>query len=217
MERREITLTASDGVELEGELALPDHPAAGVVLCHPHPLHGGSMRSVVIGHLFEGLTGTPDDTDGAPVAACLRFNFRGVGGSQGEHTEGLLERLDATAALEHLAGALPEGMPLVMAGWSFGADVALSVGHDRHAGWIAIAPPLRVIDDDRAEAAGADPRPKLVVLGQHDQVVDRDHVEQRTAGWAACRVEVIGGADHFFIGRGDRLVAAARDFLSSVT
>lgn len=202
---RATRFDAADGVPLEGELAVPEDPGVAVVLCHPHPLHGGSMRSVVIGALFEGLTGAG--------VACLRFNFRGVEGSGGEYDAGDSERLDAAAALAHLAGEVPPGTRMHMAGWSFGADVALSVRDDRHAGWFVVAPPLSYATD--ADATGADPRPKLVVLAQHDQFRDPGEVRSEVAGWRNTRAELVGGADHFFIGRGDRLVEIARDWIGT--
>src|SRR5437879_13738405 len=92
-----MRLTTADGVTLEAELALPDgSPRCGMVLCHPHPQYGGTMRSIVISALFDAL---------APRGvACLRFNFRGVEGSEGRYDFGKLERVDARPA----DGGLPE-------------------------------------------------------------------------------------------------------------
>ena len=132
---REVTLLAEDGVELEGELDVT-HASAGiaVVLCHPHPQYGGSMRSIVTSVLFAELPAA-----GYP---CLRFNFRGVEGSTGEHSHGKHEPLDVVAAVSAMAEATP-GLPIALVGWSFGADISLSVVDPRIAGWVAIAPPLR--------------------------------------------------------------------------
>lgn len=111
-----ISLACSDGVSLEGELRVPDtsSPWAAVVLLHPHPRFGGTMRTGVPSVLFDAL---PD----AGVAA-LRFNFRGVEGSGGAHGDGVDERLDVVAAIDALH-PIVEGLPLVLAGWSFGGDV----------------------------------------------------------------------------------------------
>lgn len=201
-----LRITAADGTGLEAELALPHPVRAGAVLCHPHPLFGGTMRSIVIGALFAGLP--------AEGVACLRFNFRGVEGSDGRHTSGELEPLDAQAALDALDAAVPDGTPVVMAGWSFGADMALSVHDPRHAGWLAIAPPLRLLRHRKAVAA--DPRPKHLVLAQHDQVRSPAEIGAEVATWAATTTDVVAGADHFFIGRSERLVERALDFVSSV-
>src|SRR5581483_8519683 len=103
----------------------------------------------------------------AAGVAALRFNFRGVGRSGGGHDEGRGERRDVAAAVDALAG-ITEGLPLVVSGWSFGADVSLAVDDARLAGWAAVAPPLRIVSVGEMPAA-IDRRPKLVVLAAHDQ------------------------------------------------
>jgi uncharacterized protein len=202
------SLTTADGVTLEAELAVPDGPArAAAVLCHPHPQYGGTMRSIVIGALFEALP--------AAGVTCLRFNFRGVEQSTGTHDDGRGELLDVRAALEHLQATVTGELPLVLAGWSFGADMALATADDRLTGWLAIAPPLRFAADFTAVAA--DPRPKRLVLGQHDEFRDPASVVEATEDWAATEIEVIAGASHFFVGRTDRVVDAARAFVDRVS
>jgi len=203
-----LTLTTSDDVSLEAEIEVPEGAGVGVVLCHPHPQYGGSMRSIVIGALFDAFR--------ADGVACIRFNFRGVEGSGGEYTGGDRERLDATAGFEALRERIGADAPVVMAGWSFGGDVALAVTGVDHVGWIAVAPPLRFLPDAHAETA-ADPRPKAFLLGQHDQFRPPAEVEAQVATWTGASVEIVGGADHYFIGRTDRLAALARDALASLT
>jgi alpha/beta superfamily hydrolase len=203
-----LTLTSADGTTLEAELR-PAHQeghdgaVAACVLCHPHPQYGGSMRSVVIGELFRELP--------AHGVTCLRFNFRGVEGSGGAWDEGRGERADVVAALDALAARTAGLEPLVLAGWSFGADMALSTLDPRIAAWLVIAPPLHFVDDP--DAVGRDPRPKQFVIGERDQVSALDRVRSATAEWNATTIEVVGGADHFFLGRTDRVVSAARDFI----
>jgi alpha/beta superfamily hydrolase len=200
-----VALRTADGLTLEGELCVPDGVRAAAVLAHPHPLHGGNMRSIVIGALFEGLP--------AAGVAALRFNFSGVGQSQGTHDDGRGERLDVVAALDTLF-EIVEGLPLVLAGWSFGADTALAVDDDRHRGWFAVAPPLR--HNDEAVAAAADPRPKLLAVPQHDQFRAPDSARELTADWANTRLEVVPGADHFLVGRTGRVVELALGFTRDV-
>lgn len=203
-----LTLTTSDGVTLEAELAGAAGGAerAGLVLCHPHPLHGGTMRSIVISALFGAL---PD-----AGITCLRFNFRGVEASGGVHGEGDSERLDALAAIEELASGLPPGVPLVLGGWSFGADVALSMHDPRLAAWLAIACPLHYVRDE--DVLARDPRPKLLALAQHDEVRPAEEVAAEAAGWSNTTVEVVRGASHFFVGATDKLVVLTRDFVGRV-
>jgi alpha/beta superfamily hydrolase len=204
-----VSLHTDDGLTLEAELAPAAGPArAGVALCHPHPQYGGSMRSIVVSALFDAL----------PPAGftCLRFNFRGVEGSQGAYDDGNLERVDAEAAVAVLATALGQPQrPIVSAGWSFGADMALSVRVDRVGAWLAIAPPLRYAHD--LHGLAADPRPKLIALAQHDEVREPTEVRAIADGWASTEVHVVGGASHFFMGRTDRLVELALAFLERLT
>jgi alpha/beta superfamily hydrolase len=201
-----ITLAVGDGVVLEGEIEEPaGPPRAAMVLCHPHPQFGGTMRSIVISELFRVL---PDRG-----VTCLRFNFRGVEASSGSYDEGRGERADAAAAVSTLAAAIPDGTPLVLAGWSFGGDVALSVSDDRLCAWLAIAPPLRFAVTEPLEA---DPRPKLIVLAEHDEFRSPDEVAAVVAPWEATTVEVVTGASHFFVGRTDAVVTAADGLIGRV-
>jgi uncharacterized protein len=203
-----LRLRCDDGVELEAECAAAEGRArAGMVLCHPHPQFGGTMRSIVIGALFAAL----------PTAGvtCLRFNFRGVEGSGGTHGGGDEERIDAHAAVAHLRAALPTGLPLVLAGWSFGADVALSVHDEAVDAWYAIAPPLTIARD--LDRIAADPRRKLFALAAHDEVQPAAVVLGRIASWRSTDAEVVPGASHFFMGRTDRVVALAAAFVDMLT
>jgi alpha/beta superfamily hydrolase len=201
-----LELRVADEVVLEAELAMPEHePRAAVVLCHPHPLYGGSMRSIVISELFRTLP--------ARDVACLRFNFRGVEGSTGTHDEGRAEGADAVAAIDALVAAAPPRTPVVLAGWSFGGDVALSVDDDRLAAWLVIAPPLHFTE---AGSVAADPRPKHLVLGEHDEYRSPDEIIAATSAWRATTVEVVSGASHFFVGRTDAVVTAADGLIGRV-
>ncbi|MGH8978285.1 MAG: alpha/beta hydrolase [Acidimicrobiia bacterium] len=201
-----LVLHTSDGVALEAQYAPPvDETRGSVVLCHPHPQYGGTMRSIVVSALFEQL---PDAGYG-----CVRFNFRGVEGSAGAHAGGELETEDVRAALEYAAGLRLSG-PLALAGWSFGADMALSVIDARLGGWVGIAPPLRF--GKAFDPVAHDPRPKHLVLAQHDEFRDPSDVETEVASWTRASTEIVPGASHFFIGRTDRVVAATLTFLASL-
>ena len=192
-----MKLHTTDGLALQAEWSAPTSPRAVVVLCHPHPQYGGSMRSIVISALFDALP--------RAGVACLRFNFRGVEDSEGAYGEGVTEPLDVAAAVEAAAVALPE-VPLTLAGWSFGADMALVVDDARVARWIAIAPPLRFRASADYETVAADARPKLLILAAHDEFRAPEEVEHDTAHWTNTRVEIVAGASHFFVGRTDRVV-----------
>jgi len=207
MSFRALVLTTSDGVSLEAEVATPEGPStATAVLCHPHPKYGGTMRSIVISALFDALPGAG--------VTCLRFNFRGVERSTGTHDQGRGELLDVQAALDAAAASVGPAEPLVLAGWSFGADMTLATHDPRLAGWLAIAPPLRFAAEFGAVAADA--RPKQLVLGQHDEFRDPASVVEAIEDWNATDIEVIPGASHFFVGRTERVVDAARAFVGRV-
>ena len=200
--------STTDGLVLEAEVATPDGaPRAAAVLCHPHPQAGGTMRSIVIGALFTAL----------PQAGvtCLRFNFRGVEGSDGSYGEGVGEQLDVQAAIGELDGRVGAQLPFVLAGWSFGADLALATVVDRITSWFAVAPPLRMVPSFSAVAA--DPRPKLLALAEHDEIREPASVIDATSDWSATEIEVVKGASHFFVGRTDRLVDLAVAHIDRLT
>jgi len=202
-----VTLNAPDGAALEGELTrAPGAPSAGMVLCHPHPQYGGSMRSIVIGALFEALPPSG--------VTCLRFNFRGVEGSGGVYDEGRAERGDVATAVDRLATELGDTVPLVLAGWSFGADMALSVRDPAVSAWFAVAPPFHFTIE--LDELARDPRPKLFALAEHDEVRPAGETRAIVEGWDSTAVEVVAGASHFFVGRTDRLVELARAFVARV-
>jgi uncharacterized protein len=205
-----LTLTTSDGVTLEAELARPPdgRPVrAGMVMCHPHPQFGGTMRSIVISALFGALPETG--------VTCLRFNFRGVEGSGGSHEAGEGERQDALAAIDTLSAELAAEAPLVLVGWSFGADVALSIADPRLAAWFAIATPLKF--GPGPDAAAGDPRPKLLALAERDEFRAPTEVMDEVAHWTNTRVVVVSGASHFFVGATDKLVVLARELVDELS
>jgi uncharacterized protein len=201
----------ADGLTLQSEWTVPAGATATAVLCHPHPQYGGTMRSIVISALFAALP--------AHGIACLRFNFRGVEESEGVHSQGVDEPLDVVAALDAaVAGATSAAVtgPLALIGWSFGADIALAVDDPRITGWLGIAPPLRFRPSPAYDAVGHDLRPKLLVLAEHDEFRTPDEVTSETQGWASTRVEVVPGASHFFVGRTERVVALAADYVTEL-
>jgi alpha/beta superfamily hydrolase len=201
------TLSVDDGVELEAELAVATGtPRAAAVLCHPHPQYGGTMRSIVISALFEALP--------ARGVTCLRFNFRGVEDSTGFFDEGRGERADALTALRELASEVSDTLPLVVAGWSFGADVTLSITDERVRAWLAIAPPLHYTGDRPPVADDA--RAKHHVLAEHDEVRSPETIERAVADWQTTTLEIVPGASHFFVGRTDHVIAAADRLIGEI-
>lgn len=148
------------------------------------------MHATVIDQLFRELPGR-----GLPA---LRFNFRGVQGSDGRHDHGNRERFDVMAAIDLATERRPEA-PVRLIGWSFGADLALATPHPAIDGWIAIAPPLRVIDPSDM-AAATDQRRADLLTGEHDAFRPPAEARELTATWPNTTVTEIPGADHFFGG-----------------
>ncbi|MDZ4826581.1 MAG: alpha/beta fold hydrolase [Actinomycetota bacterium] len=164
------------------------------------------MRSLVTSELFDALPRL-----GHP---CVRFNFRGVEGSEGAWAEGRDEPLDIVAAVDALAVEIAPGTPVALVGWSFGGDMALSVTDERVSGWVGIAPPLRFRS---TFGAASDARPKHLVLAAHDEFRPPGEIETEVANWPATTTEVIAGASHFFVGRTDRVVGATAEFLAKLS
>lgn len=163
------------------------------------------MYASVIDHLFRELP-----SSGATV---LRFNFRGVDGSDGRHDQGVGEQLDVVAAIEAAIERWPD-RPVLLAGWSFGADVALAVDHPAVVGWFAIAPPLRVVDPSTM-ASAVDLRPTTLVIPAHDQFNAPEAARATTADWVATELHVVDGADHFLNGHLAAVTSIATTWLAA--
>ncbi|HET7481870.1 MAG TPA: alpha/beta fold hydrolase, partial [Actinomycetota bacterium] len=157
-----LTIRSTDGLALEAQLD-GEGTGATVVLCHPHPQMGGTMNAPLLLALRDSLV--------AQGRRVLRFNFRGIGGSEGTSGTGDDEVNDARGAIE-AARDLGEG-PIVVAGWSFGAAVAIRVAATEDvAACVAIAPPIASKEGVTAGTAGAVPQaPTLVVVGANDRQV----------------------------------------------
>src|SRR4029077_13741424 len=152
------------------------------------------MRSIVISALFSAL---PDNG-----VAALRFNFRGVEGSEGSFDDGRGERHDIVAALDVLH-PITEGLPLVLAGWSFGDDTSLSVVDDRITVWVVVYPHLRRNGD---YAAANDPRPKLIAVPEHDQFRSPSSAKPILSSRPNTAAQIDKGSGHFLVGRTDKAV-----------
>jgi alpha/beta superfamily hydrolase len=200
-----VILGTADGLNLEGDLLLPADPWAAAVVAHPHPLYGGDRHNNVVDALSRGL-------HDAGVAT-VRFDFRGVGRSEGTHDEGAAERLDIVAAIDAVAPFAGDG-PLVLAGYSFGALVALDVTDPRLDAWLLVAPPIATRPTE--PLAASDHRPKLVLLPEHDQYSPPAVAGARIESWPAARVEVVPQADHFLAGRTGFVAERAVAFAESL-
>jgi len=197
-ERREITLTTSDGLKLVGELALPmGRPAvASLITLHPLPTAGGFMDSHLLRKASYRL---PEIND----IAVLRFNTRGTksdrGTSDGTFDEGRGERYDVEAvhrfAIDH---HLPRPF---LVGWSFGSDLALMYGNPVDVeGLVLISPPLRhsqVADLKRWDESG---KPVLILVPELDDYLRPDQAREQFAPIRGARVVGVEGAKHLWVG-----------------
>ena len=170
--------------------AAPQTPAAFAVVCHPHPLFGGTLSNKVVHTLARAFNAA-----GMPS---LRFNFRGVGASAGTHDEGRGEVQDTLAAVRYCRERWPQGR-LWLAGFSFGAAVAVRASLEAApVGVVVVAPAVDRIDPGAVRPAC----PWLVLLGDADDVV----APQRMLQWARGldpqpAIQVLAGAGHYFHGR----------------
>jgi alpha/beta superfamily hydrolase len=145
--------------------------------------------------------------------AALRFDFRGAGRSGGEHGDGETERLDVVAAIDAMAPYVGDG-PLLLAGYSFGARVALSVADPRLDGWFVVAPPLAM--PGGSLIASTDHRPKRIQAPEHDQFTPPAAMDDAVAGWTATTVELVPMADHFMAGATGLVAERAVAFATSL-
>ncbi len=188
--------------KLEALLEEPEDgaPREACLVCHPHPLFGGTMHNKVVYRLARGMR--------RAGAVVLRFNFRGVGTSEGVHDHGRGEVEDARTALRFLRERYP-GLPYSMAGFSFGSRVAMELGCTLE------SPPVRVI------AAGFPTRrgsfeylaacgvPKFFIQSTNDEHGPREELEAAFQRFAEPKsLEFIEAGDHFFAGSLDRLEEA---------
>jgi alpha/beta superfamily hydrolase len=202
MKEERVTFKSGD-LTLEGMIAHPDgagpHRAAAV--CHPHPLYGGSMYNNVVDAVMEAL-----HTRGF---AALRFNFRGVGQSEGEFDNGKGEADDAGAALRFLiaqTGVRTAGA--VLAGYSFGATTAVRAAPDVEevAAIVTVALPLGMIDPS---VLGTIAKPIVLLAGDQDSYCPANHLTALAERLGpSAQLKIIPGADHFFGGREHEITAA---------
>ncbi len=190
-------------IETPAASAAGSLPARFGVVCHPHPLYGGTLDNKVVYTLaraFEEL--------GAPV---IRFNFRGVGQSEGRYDSGVGESQDTLAVIAHGRRRWP-GAALWLAGFSFGGAIAVRVAaRARPERLVTVAPGVTRVDMEGVPSPGC---PWLIVQGDADDVIEPGEV----LAWAGGQspppsIRMLPGAGHFFHGRLNELRATVLEFL----
>ena len=174
------------------------------VVCHPHPLFGGTMHNKVVFQLAKSL-----HREGVPV---LRFNFRGAGLSEGKHDKGWGESGDVQAALDYLAVEFPH-KPILLAGFSFGAYVGLRVGCTDARVKEVVGAGVPVNDSDLSYLVECR-KPKLILQSTHDQYGSRARIEELFARLPEPKqLAFIDAPDHFFAGKLPQMGAAFEEWL----
>jgi len=182
-------------------------PEYAALVCHPRPLGGGTMHNKVVFKVAQTL-----QLLGMPA---LRFNFRGVGHSTGTYDEGRGEMDDTRYALEFLSRRYP-GLPVIIAGFSFGAWVGLrvAVADDRVQAMIGLGVPARMFDGNYLKDSH---KPKLIIQGTNDELAPYDLAVQWFEQVPAPKSQVaVQGADHFFQGRLDEVQAIITTFVENI-
>ena len=174
-----------------------------VIVTHPHPLYGGDMSNNVVETVVQAYRQKGYTT--------FRFNFRGVGQSEGNYDEGIGEQEDVLAGLSYLDGLGKSSIDL--AGYSFGAWVnALGLkGFDHAKRMIMVSPPVNFID---FSFLGYNARIQLVIAGSEDDIAPPGMIKGMLQAWnPEVHFNIIQGADHFYGGKTDEIQKIIRDFL----
>ena len=195
-------------VQLEAQLREPnENPRGAVVLCHPHPVYGGTMDNRVVYRAAKAAA--------EAGYAALRFNFRGVGRSTGQFDQGLGEKDDVLAAIRWLESKYPR-LDLAVIGYSFGAWVGLGagLGAPRVKALVGLGLPLDLYDFDFLLSS---PKPALYIVGTRDEFCsggNLDRFESRLP--ATSSVRRIEGSEHFFSGHLEAVQNLITDFFTTL-
>ncbi|APV49384.1 hypothetical protein BWI17_06635 [Betaproteobacteria bacterium GR16-43] len=200
MTERTLIRGAAGAIEVAADLPGAT-PIAVAVIAHPHPLFGGTMDNKVVTTLERGLR--------EPGAATYRFNFRGVGGTEGAHDEGAGETDDMLLVIEHARARHP-GLPLWIAGFSFGGAIAVRASNAAEfERLVLVAPGFRRISEHGMGSPIEQTDPTFGPLGRHtfaNTLVLHGDLDETvplsdSIAWATARdvnVLVVAGAEHFF-------------------
>ena len=186
---------------VEESPADPAPPSYVAVLCHPHPLFGGTLHNKVVHTLARSLR--------ERGAATVRFNFRGVGASEGQH-EGAAGETDDALAVARWASERWPGVPLLWAGFSFGGAIAIRAAAELQPQWLVTVAPA--VDRVSVEGVRMPQVPWLIVQGDADDVVSTASVSEWAARQAPhARLRLLPGVGHFFHGHLHELADCVRE------
>ena len=196
------------GLNFEGVVATPDDAGPhipGVVICHPHPLFGGNMDNNVVLAVSYALA--------QQGFATMRFNFRGVGNSDGEHSKGEQEHQEVLAAMD-LLQAWPgvDNKSIGLAGYSFSTRVICSHPelHKRPKVFALISPSFETLE---SAALKKNKQPKLIITGDRDKLIQSENLQPVLDSFAGTLTyQLVEGVDHFWSGKEDLLVERVTPF-----
>jgi uncharacterized protein len=205
----EVIFPGPDG-RLEGRYHPQKNKDAPIaIILHPHPLYGGTMNNKVVYNLhyaFHRIGFT-----------CLRFNFRGVGRSQGEYDQGIGELSDAAAALDYLQSLNANAKNCWVAGFGFGAWIGMQLLMRRPeiAGFVSVAPPANQYDFSFLAPC---PSSGLIIHGDKDRVAPPQSVQKlvdklKTQKGITIEQQIVDGANHFYEGKVDGLIESCAEYL----
>jgi uncharacterized protein len=205
----EVIIPGPEG-RIEGRYHHSDQKAAPIVLVlHPHPLYGGTMNNKIVYRLFH--------TFAESGFSALRFNFRGVGKSQGRYDNGLGEMADAATALDWLQQQNPDAPTCWIAGFSFGAWISMQLLMRRPEleGFVAVSPPANLYDFSFLSPC---PSAGLITQGDKDDVVTEESVSKLASRLGAAQstqveYKIIPGADHYYRGIEEQLGATVGEYV----
>jgi len=198
----------AETVQLEAQLRKPKDTAIGaVVVCHPHPVYGGTMDNRVVYRAAKAAT------ESGYIS--LRFNFRGVGQSTGQFDQGIGEKEDVAAVIRWLEKEYP-ALPLALIGYSFGAWVGLQVGCSVRSvkAMVGLALPLDLYD---FEFLIGNSKPSLYIVGTRDEFCSPENLDRLARRLpTSSSLHKIEGAEHFFAGQVEVMESLVGDFFSTL-
>jgi len=210
-----VAFSTEDGVRLEGDLRLPEGaPRGSTTICHPHPRHGGSKDHPILWAVRNELAHRG--------FAVLSFNFRGVMGSGGTFGGGRDEVRDTRAAIGRVGEEAP-GLPSVVCGWSFGANVALreTLDDERVSALVLIGLPLEPGDVElpaipRGAALRALRAPVMLLAGEGDEYCPPEALRTIGTEFKIARVDILEGTDHYLWRREREAATLIGEFVDAV-
>ena len=181
-----------------------------VVVMHPHPLYGGTMNNKITYNLYQAFVRSG--------FSALRFNFRGIGKSQGKFDDGIGELADAATALDWIQQQNMDASACWIAGFSFGAWIAMQLLMRRPEinGFISVSPPANLYDFSFLSPC---PTAGLITMGDRDEIVEEDAVSKlaaKLAGQKGANLEykLIHGADHYYRSQMEELNNITEDYIT---